>query len=203
MVGPHEDTFHRGFFEGPSDTVAEHLVGALMIVRTDSLVVRVRVVETEAYGGLDDPASHAFRGPTPRAAIMFGPAGILYVYRSYGVHWCMNVVTGPLGTGSAVLLRAGEVVGDRGEPLDPRRLLRGPGNLTRGLGVTGADNGADCCQGPDGRFSFRAGGVERGGAVARSERVGISRARERLSRYFLTGHPAVSAPRHPRPASPT
>jgi DNA-3-methyladenine glycosylase len=188
----------RDFFEQASDVVAAQLVGAYMDVRDQSSLVRVRVVETEAYGGLDDPASHAFRGPTPRAAIMFGPAGFLYVYLSYGIHWCMNVVTGIAGTGSAVLLRACEIIDDA-PSRDDARLLRGPGNLTKGLRVTGDDNGVDCCQGATGRISFRASdAVARHEVVGRSERIGLSRERERLSRYFLEGSAAVSKQRAKR-----
>lgn len=191
------DLYSREFFERAPDDVARDLIGSDMVVREAGRTVRARIVEVEAYGGGDDPASHAFRGPTPRSAIMFGPAAFLYVYRSYGIHWCMNVVTEREGAASAVLLRAAEI-----HPFAETRematssLLRGPGNLTRGLGITGADNGADCCSGPDARISFRVGaGGRADDRVAQSERIGISRAQERLSRYFLAGHPAVSAPR--------
>jgi len=108
--------------------------------------------------GSDDPASHAYRGSTPRCAVMFGPPGFLYVYRSYGIHWCMNVVTEASGTASAVLLRAAQVIGvatgDAAPPQERPGLLSGPGNLTRGLGVTGDDNARDCCGESGGRVSF-------------------------------------------------
>lgn len=133
---------------------------------------------------------------------MFGPPGYLYVYRSYGLHWCVNIVTGTTGTASAVLLRAAHITADDGDYAlaeDRGTLLRGPGNLTRGLGITGADNGVDCCQPFAGRISFQGSPNGLGGrSVGRSARIGISRARERLSRYFLEGHPAVS--RNPSPA---
>ncbi len=110
------------------------------------------IVETEAYGGSNDPASHAFRGPTKRNEIMFGPAGYLYVYFIYGMHWCMNVVTGESGDASAVLLRAGVLYASAPKNQDDGAIaLRGPGNLTKGLGITGADNGLDCCGG-EGRY---------------------------------------------------
>ena len=191
--------FDRSFFERPPDAVAHDLVGAIMVVRSDGAEVSARIVETEAYGGPDDPASHAFRGRTARSAVMFGPAGHLYVYRIYGLHWCMNVVTEEPGRASAVLLRAAEIcaVGDDGEnPGAPRVLLTGPGRLTRGLGITGADNAADCCQTPGARVSF-SGSIDDVSSkdVGRSTRVGVSQGRERLSRYFLRGHVGVS--RHP------
>jgi len=188
--------YERSFFERPPDEVAHDLIGATLVVHSDGPDVRARIVETEAYGGRDDPASHAFRGPTPRSAVMFGPAGHLYVYRIYGLHWCMNVVTEASGTPSAVLLRAAEIcpVGEGDVAVGARRAHpSGPGRLTRALGITGADSGVDCCAEPPARVAFR--GPYDGAAtpdVGRSTRIGITRARERVSRYFLTGHAAVS-----------
>ena len=159
-------------------------------------MVHARILETEAYGGGDDPASHAFRGPTPRCAVMFGPAGFLYVYRSYGVHWCMNVVTESTGTASAVLLRAAEIYSlpVDGAARDTKSLLlSGPGNLTRGLGITGTDNGQACCEESTGRVSFQESRVDVGAVrVGCSKRIGLSRGQERLSRYFLEGYPALA-----------
>ncbi len=110
-----------------------------------------RIVETEAYLS-DDPASHSFRGPTPRNAVMFGPPGRLYVYRSYGIHWCANIVTGADGDGQAVLLRALEPVAGVDEMLRRRGrlpLADGPGKLCQAFGIVGDDNGVDlCCAGP-------------------------------------------------------
>jgi DNA-3-methyladenine glycosylase len=168
-----------------------------MIVKTTHVAVLARIVETEAYAGNDDPASHAYRGKTPRTAVMFGPAGHLYVYRSYGVHWCMNVVTGLDGFASAVLLRAAEVyesVNDVGTGALLSN-LSGPGNLTRGLAIDQSQNGIDCCVTPS-AVSFQApplpiSSKERG----QSQRIGLSKAQERLSRYFLVGSPALSGAR--------
>jgi DNA-3-methyladenine glycosylase len=184
----------RSFFNRPPDDVARDLIGTMMMVCSRDEAVTVRIVESEAYGGDDDPASHAFRGRTPRNSTMFGPAGCLYVYRSYGVHWCMNVVTQGIDVASAVLLRAAELVS--GDLLIPStanssRILRGPGSLTNALNVTGDDNGRDCC-GSDARITFDLVHEPLVGAVLSSPRVGISRGRERLSRYYLEGSPAVS-----------
>jgi DNA-3-methyladenine glycosylase len=159
-----------------------------MIVRSEDTVFEARVLETEAYGGFDDPASHAFRGPTPRSALMFGPAGHLYVYRSYGIHWCMNVVTQVAGSASAVLLRAADIHEVNVEDDvhgKPSVLCHGPGNLTRALGITGDDNGADCCV-IGGRIEFLRSELDgERPRVGQSPRVGISREKERRSRYFL------------------
>jgi DNA-3-methyladenine glycosylase len=175
----------RDFFARPADVVAKELLGASMIVR-GTRILRARILETEAYGGLNDPASHAYRGPTPRAAIMFGPAGFLYVYLSYGIHWCMNVVTGEQGSGSAVLLRSAEATDITDDAETPALSLRGPGNLTRGLQITGTDNGLDCCSVPRQRLSFFAATTTIDPrAIGQSPRIGLSRAKERRSRYFL------------------
>ena len=185
----------REFFDRSPDEVAYDLVGSVLLLRDRDQELRALVVETEAYGGLDDPASHAYRGPTRRCEVMFGPPGMLYVYRIYGLHWCMNVVTEDTGTASAVLLRAAEQCAPFDEALQPtagRVQLAGPGNLTRGLGVTGADNGIDCCGDSLGRVEFYQGATFDPGLVGRSPRIGISKGRERLSRYFLAGHPAVT-----------
>jgi len=152
----------RDFFVDDARSVARSLVGKLL-VRNDGRVARL--VEVEAYMGMDDPGSHAFRGPTPRAAIMFGPAGHLYVYFSYGVHWCANVVCGEEGKASAVLLRAAEPLAGielmrlarfHGQKaLSARDLCRGPGRLTEAFGITGEHNGLDVAPRPARRPACR------------------------------------------------
>jgi DNA-3-methyladenine glycosylase len=176
--------------------VARELVGSVLVLRDGDLELTALLVETEAYGGSDDPASHAYRGPTRRCAVMFGPPGYLYVYRIYGLHWCLNVVTGPEGCASAVLLRGAELLdspGDDSSGGECSTILRGPGNLTRGLGITGGDNGRDCVSGTGRTITFQeTRSLE---PVVRAARIGITQATERLSRYFLDGHRAVSGPR--------
>jgi DNA-3-methyladenine glycosylase len=191
----------RRFFERSSDAVAYDLIGSWLVVHDGDHSTRARVVETEAYGGMDDPASHAFRGPTKRSEIMFGPAGYLYVYLIYGMHWCMNVVTGESGDASAVLLRAAELYvpnpNGRGFETKP---LRGPGNLTRGLGITGDDTGVDCCGGDGRSLTFhRARSGTNATVVGQSKRIGITKEIDRPSRYFLEGSTAVS--KFPAPRS--
>ncbi len=190
----------RSFFARSPDTVARDLLGAYLVVRVARVTHRVRLVETEAYGGRDDPASHAARGPTPRCAVMFGLAGHLYVYRSYGVHWCANVVTGEEGSASAVLLRAGElVVADTlGDP--SRTFLRGPGLLTRAVGLTGAHSGLDCAAGKASSVWFERVMPARRPPWRATPRVGISKETAREWRFVLDERRDVVTPR--RPARP-
>ena len=156
----------RRFYARPTVEVAHDLLGKLLVRRGAHGPARLsRIVEVEAYLGERDAASHARRGPTPRAAIMFGPPGFLYVYLVYGMHHCMNVVTETDGVAGAVLLRAAAPVDDaRSEP----RALAGPGKLCAGLGITRRDNGLDLVAGAglyladDGAPSpRRAGGASR------------------------------------------
>jgi DNA-3-methyladenine glycosylase len=171
----------RKFFARAPEIVASELIGCVMVVTHPDRKLRATIVETEAYDGANDPASHAYRGPTPRTEIMFGPAGHVYVYRSYGIHWCMNIVTGTPGTASAVLLRGAEFVE---ENRSDRANMHGPGLLTRALGVTGDDNGEDVCHRPPGKFSFSSRPQGESLRVGRSTRIGISKAQDRLWRFF-------------------
>ncbi len=131
------------FFQRPVLDVASELLGA----RVSHAGVTVRLTEVEAYAGVGDPGSHAFRGQTPRTATLFGPPGGLYVYFTYGMHWCANLVTGPPGSGAAVLLRAGEVVEGadlaltRRGAVARRDLARGPARLAVCLGLGREQNG--------------------------------------------------------------
>jgi DNA-3-methyladenine glycosylase len=155
----------------------------------------VRITEVEAYGGIDDPASHAFTR-TPRSEIMYGPPWRLYVYRSYGMHVCANVVTGPNEIAAAVLVRAGEVV-DGLEVARSRRggvadvaLARGPGNLARALGLSLDDLGTELLT-DDG---VRLGPVPAvAPPVSAGPRVGVSKAADVPWRFWVTGDPTVSA----------
>lgn len=185
------DALGREFFERDPDDVARALIGSLLVVRDAASTHVAMIVETEAYGGRHDPASHAFRGPTKRNAVMFGPAGFLYVYLIYGVHWCMNVVTESSDEPSAVLLRGAQLLDPAGDLGGTP--LRGPGNLTRGLAITGDDSGLDCCGEPEGRVSFhRSLDIRTSAPVETSVRVGLTVEKDRPSRYFMSGHPAVS-----------
>jgi DNA-3-methyladenine glycosylase len=161
--------------------------------------VVVALTEVEAYEGESDAASHAYRGMRPRNAVMFGPAGALYVYRSHGLHWCCNLVTGDSGEASAVLLRAGrviegvEVARERRGGIVGRPLARGPGCLGQALGVTGADNGADLLS-KGGRLELVPDPTPTDRrAVLSGPRVGVSLAHDVPWRFWLEGEPSVSA----------
>ena len=171
--------------------------------------VACRLTEVEAYDGPRDPGSHAFRGRTPRNAVMFGPPGHLYVYFTYGMHWCANVVCGPAGTPSAVLLRAGEVVEGvdvarqrRTTARRDRDLARGPALLCQALGIDGAAGGHDLTS-PPLTLTLAEGPAT---AVSTGPRVGLRAAADRPWRFWLTDEPTVSGyrPAAPRPrARPT
>ena len=176
----------------------------------------MRITEVEAYAGEDDPGSHAFRGRTPRNAVMYGPAGHLYVYFTYGMHWCANLVCDRPGVATAVLLRAGEVVvgldvarGRRLTARVDRDLARGPARLATALSLGRADDGADICAGPSG-VRLRAGTSAPPESIRTGPRVGVSGAGgdgERYPwRFWIDADPTVSAykpavPRRRRPDS--
>lgn len=172
--------------------VAPRLLGASLT----HAGVTVRLTEVEAYAGPDDPGSHAYRGPTPRTRVMFGPPGRLYAYFSYGMHVCANVVTGREGTASAVLLRAGQVVDgvelarERRATTRERDLARGPANLCRALGIGLDLDGTDLSRGPV-RLVLAA--APDPGRVSTGPRVGLRGAPDRPWRFWLTGEPTVSA----------
>jgi DNA-3-methyladenine glycosylase len=182
-----------GFYDRSVLAVARDLLGAT--VRHGP--VAVRLTEVEAYGGPDDPASHAARGPTPRASVMFGPSGRAYVYFIYGMHWCLNVVCGPPGTASAVLLRGAAVVDGlaavraRHPRLAVPHLARGPGRLARALGVEGTLTGSDVTGGGPLTISVCPPAAE--ASVAVGPRVGVRLAADRPWRLWLAGEPSVSA----------
>ncbi|MFI9531584.1 DNA-3-methyladenine glycosylase [Micromonospora rosaria] len=186
----------------PAPLVAPHLIGWTLTHHTPDGSVTLELTEVEAYAGEDDPASHAWRGPTARNSVMFGPAGRLYVYLSHGLHYCANVVTGTDGTASAVLFRAGRVVGGvdvaqrrRGERVALHSLARGPGNLGQALALTREHTGSYLLDGGPLALSPPTSPV---GSVSFGPRVGVSRASERSWRYWLTGDPTVSAYRRGR-----
>jgi DNA-3-methyladenine glycosylase len=197
----------RAFYARPTATVARELVGKVLMHDTPEGRTSGRIVEVEAYLGLDDPASHAFRGPTPRAAIMFGEGGFSYVYLSYGMHHCLNVVAHAPDASGAVLIRALdpleglELMAARrfgpfhdvpGSPSPKDRRIQeyasGPGRLCQALGVNRTHNGLDLQRSPLRVLDDHAAV----GAIAASPRIGISQARDLALRYYVRGHACVS-----------
>jgi DNA-3-methyladenine glycosylase len=191
-----------------AEEVAPKLLGSVLTCKTPEGTVSIAITETEAYSGTADPASHAYRGRTPRNAVMFGPAGHLYVYRSHGLHWCANVVTGTDGIASAVLIRAGRVIeGEdlarkrRGEGVESARLARGPGNFCQALGITAEHNDADLLTGAS--VVLCEGEPVPVALIQSGPRVGVSKAHDWQHRFYVAGDPTVSAYRLSPRAKPT
>lgn len=192
---PLAGAFPAGFFTLPVDQVARRLLGARLVSTVGGVRTEGVIVETEGYGGPDDPASHAAAraGRTRRNATMFGPPAHAYVYRSYGMHWCVNVVTGVEGDPQAVLLRGLEPVeGERA--MSRRRGGRlptgaGPGRLCQALGIDGFLDGHDLTKPP---LRLELGWAVPDELVAVSGRVGVRVAAERLLRFHVLGSPGVS-----------
>lgn len=185
----------------PVEEVAPRLLGA--VIRHGS--VAVRLTELEAYDGATDRASHAYRGPTARNAVMFGPPGHLYLYFTYGMHWAGNISCGPEGVGCGVLMRAGEVIeglelarSRRGSASD-RNLARGPGRLTQALGLHPEHKGSDLLG--DGPVKLEPP-AELAEMIMVGPRVGVSVEADRPWRFWIGGSPFVSdykrSPRAPR-----
>lgn len=209
----------RKFFARPPELVAPDLIGQLLVRKIDAdsraaggpggkaaHYAVARIAEAEAYQGQSDPAAHAFRGPTPRNATLFGPPGHAYVYTSYGLHQCLNVSTEPAGKAGCVLLRAADLwqptpaagrwvrrQAPQPKAADPRRLLSGPGRLCRALGIPRSLDGHDLTQADGLWLAF--GPAPRRIAVTR--RVGVHQAAERPLRFYDLDSPAVSAARGP------
>jgi DNA-3-methyladenine glycosylase len=183
-----------GLLAGDPVEVAPRLLNTLLIHGERA----VRIVEVEAYRGMQDPASHAYRGPTRRNATMFGPPGRMYVYFTYGMHWCANVVCGPESVAGAVLLRAGAPVSGldamwaaRPAARRERDLCSGPAKLCQALGLTGEFDGADLVGGDLG-VRLCVDGTDSPADPGIGPRIGISAATEHLWRWWVPGDPNVS-----------
>jgi len=192
----------RSFYDRPSRVVAPALLHKVLVVGDRA----ARIVEVEAYAGADDPASHAFRGRTARNATMFGPPGHLYVYFTYGMHWCANAVCGPDGSSSAVLVRAAAPLAGleamfaaRPAARRERDLCSGPAKLCQALGVDRAFDGADLAgTGPVGdhrSVTILDDGTPPPRRPGRSPRIGIRVAVDVPWRWFVAGDPNVSRTR--------
>jgi DNA-3-methyladenine glycosylase len=186
----------RTLLAGPVLDVAPRLLGMVLRRTTDEGTVAVRLTEVEAYDGGNDPGSHAYRGETPRTSVMFGPPGHLYVYFTYGMHFCMNVVAGPDGTPSAVLLRAGEVIEglelarERRAAKADRDLARGPARMCVALGIARESNGVDLLARGSAVQLLPGPGFD--GEPATGPRVGLREAPDWPWRFWIPGDPTVS-----------
>lgn len=192
----------RRFFDLEPVELAHQLLGCVLVTEFDEGQIKLRITEVEAYGDVgQDPGSHAFRGMTERNSAMFLPGGHLYVYRSYGIHWCMNIVAGRKDQSGGVLLRAGEVID--GVELAMRRrntdgvcrtdrdLARGPGRLASALGITHDLNGADLIGNSQLRLYRPSIRVEP--VIKSSTRTGVAgEGRHAEWRFYLDGEPTVS-----------
>lgn len=172
------------------EEAAPKLLGSMLVSEVAGVRVVLALTEVEAYKGSEDSASHAYRGRTERNRAMFDQPGTLYVYRSYGVHWCANTAAGPLGVGWGILMRGGELIEGQSIAMERRgrddELVNGPGKLTQALGITGEHNGIDLLD-PD--SPIRLEGGRRPEMVMATPRVGISKAVELPWRFVA----AVSA----------
>jgi DNA-3-methyladenine glycosylase len=202
----------REFFARPSVQVAPDLLGCVLEHQTAAGLVAVELTEVEAYDGKNDPASHAYRGKTRRNAVMFGPPGHAYVYFTYGMHFCVNIVClGDGGGASAVLLRAGAIT--EGEDLARARrtrgaaavasrdLARGPARLCQALDIDRSLDGADVCVADSPRRARWPGArtTDRSAEIKSGPRVGIAVAAEVPWRFWLDGEPTVSPYRRATP----
>jgi DNA-3-methyladenine glycosylase len=195
----------RNFYRRDPRIVAPELLNKLL-ARDDGRTGRI--VEVEAYFGAEDPAAHTFRGPTARNATMFGDGGHLYVYFTYGMHWCANAVCGRAGEGWGVLLRAMQPVAGldamreaRGWPARDRDIGRGPARLAQALGITRALDGADLVKGGEG-IRLLDDGIAPPDDPVVGPRIGISRAVEQPWRWHVRDNPNVSATTPRRPKEP-
>ncbi|MGH3175417.1 MAG: DNA-3-methyladenine glycosylase [Streptosporangiaceae bacterium] len=220
----------RNFFARPSVEVAPDLLGCVLEHETADGLVAVELTEVEAYAGRSDPASHAYRGKTARNAVMFGPPGHAYVYFTYGMHFCVNMVClGEAGSASAVLLRAGRIIAGAGlaraprlrgtTAIAPRDLARGPARLCQALAINRSQDGADVVSaGSPLRMLSGAGNPARSAVLAPGDetlihpatprrivtgpRVGVSSAAEIPWRFWYDGDPTVSIYRPHVPRRP-
>jgi DNA-3-methyladenine glycosylase len=178
----------KAFLEQDTVWVAEQLLGCQLIRATPQGIIRLQITETEAYKGEEDPASHAYRGLTPRNQLMFGEVGTLYVYFIYGMHFCMNIIAHRQGEVGAILLRAGEALegydiirANRPKAIE-RNLLNGPAKLTQAMSIDKSFNGYDFLQ-PSAALTLEMNNLNR--PIFKTSRIGISKGQELMWRFVL------------------
>jgi len=200
----------RELLDRPAEQVAPDLLGCVLEHQTAEGLVAVEITEVEAYAGEADPASHAYRGRTARNGVMYGPPGHAYVYFTYGMHFCVNLVCLPEGIPHAVLLRAGRVIegedlarSRRAAAIAARDLARGPARLCQALDIDRDLDGADACD-PSSALRILLGSRPAAAAIRNGPRIGISKAAEVPWRFWLDGDPTVSTfrPHVPRRRKP-
>ncbi|WP_031072394.1 DNA-3-methyladenine glycosylase [Streptomyces sp. NRRL S-118] len=200
IESPDRTPLPRNFFERPVLEVAPDLLGRTLVRLTDDGPIELRLTEVEAYAGEADPGSHAFRGRTARNAVMFGPPGHAYVYFTYGMWHCLNLVCGPEGHASGVLLRAGEIrVGHelarkrRLSARHDRELAKGPARLATALDVDRTLDGTDACAGPESPLAVLTGTPAPTDQVRTGPRTGVSGdGATHPWRFWIDGDPTVS-----------
>lgn len=188
------EILRRDFYSRDTSEVAKDLLGKILIKKSGGTTTGGIIIETEAYYGIDDPASHAYRGATSRSTIMFGKAGIAYVYLCYGVYWLLNAVTEINGIPGAVLIRGLRPLHGVGE-MEKRRnsfgrnsgLTDGPGKLTIAMGIDSSDNGKDLTDSKSGIYILKNSFKKKGFTVENTKRIGISDGKDRLLRYIAIG----------------
>lgn len=194
------ESLPRAFYNRPTLDVTADLIGKVLVHETRAGVAAGMIVEAEAYIGEDDPACHAAPGPTKRNEPLYGPPGVAYVYLNYGMHYLVNVVTEPKGAPAAVLIRALAPLDGiplmvkrraNGKPIHETDLCRGPGNLTKALGISLRENRLDLTSS---RLWIEDRGLE-GGRLSWGTRIGITRGADRPWRCWATGHASVSGRR--------
>ncbi|QGV81337.1 DNA-3-methyladenine glycosylase [Streptomyces ficellus] len=200
IESPDRTPLPRDFFDRPVLEVAPDLLGRTLVRMTDDGPIELRLTEVEAYAGEADPGSHAYRGRTARNAVMFGPPGHAYVYFTYGMWHCLNLVCGPEGRASGVLLRAGEVrVGQelarkrRLSARNDRELAKGPARLATALDVDRTLDGTDACAGPSSPLSVLTGAPIPAAQVSNGPRTGVGgEGATHPWRFWIDGDPTVS-----------
>ncbi|WP_381799987.1 DNA-3-methyladenine glycosylase [Streptomyces niveus] len=197
---PDRTPLPRAFFNRPVLEVAPDLLGRTLLRRTAEGTIELRLTEVEAYAGDIDPGSHAYRGRTARNDVMFGPPGHAYVYFTYGMWHCLNLVCGPVGRASGVLLRAGEVLEGKDQvrkrrvsARHDRELAKGPARLATGLDVDRGLNGTDVCAGDDSPLSVHTGTPPLGDQVRNGPRTGVGgEGAPHPWRFWIEDDPTVS-----------
>ena len=193
MESNHEDALGRDFFQRDTAIVARELLGKMLVRKMQQQLTTGIITETEAYYGIGDPASHAFRGATPRSRIMFGKPGVAYVYLCYGVHWLLNVVTEKEGIPGAVLIRGlkpldgKDIMQDRRKISGSGCLADGPGKLTIAMGINGSQNGTDMTSTDNGLYFSRKNTEIDDFDIKSTARIGIKEGKDRMLRFIAVG----------------